>query len=351
MKRMRVFVIVAIAAAFALAFAGCDDGSGSTNPPKFNVDFEMVLVPAGSFQRDTDPANISVITKPFYMQTTIVTQKQWKTVWGLDELILNDWSMGQENATDNLVGGAFMGDNYPINDVNWYRAIAYCNKLSALEGKTPVYTVSGVTDWANLALSSVPGTPWKDDNKRDAAWDAATADWDADGYRLPTEQERYWAAIGADSRGGVDITGYLKAYAGSSEGFKGEDDMGLYAYFLPEGPGEVATKRVNELGLYDMSGNQAEWCWDWFDGVFGSQCEGVASLAAKGTLTDYRGPAAGSDIPLDDPIAGNTFRVVADAGWDMAAYSPWQMQPGYRNGGNPAATWDQFSFRIVRNAE
>ena len=72
--------------------------------------------------------------------------------------------------------------NKPVNNVNWYVAIAYCNKLSIKEGLAPAYTVSGITDWESLAYSDIPASS-------DSAWNAATCNFEANGYRLPTEAE------------------------------------------------------------------------------------------------------------------------------------------------------------------
>ena len=59
-------------------------------------------------------------------------------------------------------------------------AIGYCNKLSIKEDLAPAYTVSGITDWESLAYSDIPASS-------DSAWNAATCNFEANGYRLPTE--------------------------------------------------------------------------------------------------------------------------------------------------------------------
>ncbi|MBR0477170.1 MAG: formylglycine-generating enzyme family protein [Treponema sp.] len=162
--------------------------------------------------------------------------------------------------------------NNPVNYVNWYAAIAYCNKLSVKEGLTPAYAVSGISDWENLAYSSIP-------TSSNDTWNAATCNFEASGYRLPTEAEWEWLA-----RGGQDYT-----YAGS-------DTVGAVAWYTSNtngtGSREVKTKTANAYGLYDMSGNVWELCWDWYGSISSST---VGAGSASGSLRVRRGGSWGSD--------------------------------------------------------
>jgi formylglycine-generating enzyme required for sulfatase activity len=106
-------------------------------------------------------------------------------------------------------------------------------------------------------------------------------DLSKNGYRLPTEMEWMWAAMGADKTVQPNTTGYAKAFAGSN----GSNDIGDYAWY-GSNPGkthEAGRKNANELGLQDMTGNVSEWCWDWYAG----------SIPA-GDLTDFTGADSGS---------------------------------------------------------
>ncbi len=186
--------------------------------------------------------------------------------------------MGEDPSTASAYdkdGNKLTGDdvlNNPVNYVNWYAAIAYCNKLSVKEGLGCAYTVSGITDWENLAYSSIP-------TSSNSTWNAATCDFEANGYRLPTEAEWEWLA-----RGGQNYT-----YAGS-------DTVGDVAWYTSNtnktGSRDVKTKAANGYGLYDMSGNVWEWCWD-RNGSISSSTDATGSASGSGRVR--RGGSWGSD--------------------------------------------------------
>jgi formylglycine-generating enzyme required for sulfatase activity len=198
-----------------------------------------------------------------------------------------------------------------VETVNWYHTIAFCNKLSIANGKEPVYSVSEV-NWSTLVYSDIP-------TSSDAAWNAATWDTSKNGYRLPTEMEWMWAAMGADKSAQPNTTGRTKAFAGST----GTNSIGDYAWYTTNSGSkthEVGKKTANELGLTDMSGNVWEWCWDRY-GSYPSGEESDYAGANSGTYRVERGGGLGSNASScavsfrdvndpDDGFINLGFRVV-----------------------------------------
>lgn len=275
----------------------------SVNKTVSNVPEGFVEIPAASISGTeswTPSSRVFVSDRKleiasFYMSDHEVTRGEYKAVMGSDP----SYASAYDKDGNKLTGDDNVKNN-PVNYISWYDALVYCNTRSINEGLTPCYEIDGKTapkDWG-----SVP--TWSNNT-----WNAATCDFTADGYRLPTEAEWEWAA-----RGGENYT-----YAGS-------DDIDEVAWYTSNtndtGTRDVKTKKKNAYGLYDMSGNVWEWCWDWYDWNISSG-------------TPDAGPASGSG------------RCLRGCSWNSSAG---RARVASRLVNSPYNRDDYCGFRLVRNA-
>ena len=168
-----------------------------------------------------------------------------------------------------------VGDNYPAYYVNWYDAVVYCNLRSIDEELTPAYKIGEETDprkWSGIVGDAENG--YCGPSSSNSTWNALTYDKTANGYRLPTEAE--WEYIAREA--GTSTT----TYSGSDT----IDDVAWYISNSSSKTHEVKTKNANSLGIYDMSGNVGEWCWDWYSRINTSTADtGADSDSGSGRVT------------------------------------------------------------------
>jgi len=254
-------------------------------PGTFTQGQAAVAPNAGQTEREV------TLTSGFFMGIHSVTQEQFYAVMGANP---SDFS---SNPAEGEVQG-----RRPVETVNWYHAIAFANRLSIMLELDPVYYVSGI-NWETLTFADVPTT-------NNATWNAVTANWEASGFRLPTEAEwEFSARAGTNTQWSFGDT---------------DADIDYYAWTSLNSNGmtrEVGLLRPNAWGLYDMHGNVWDWVWDWNE------------ARTTDPATDPRGPAAGG------------FRVIRGGCWGL---TPDDARSAIRVSSNPGFRFEFLGFRVVR---
>jgi formylglycine-generating enzyme required for sulfatase activity len=273
----------------------------------------MALIPAGSFTMgdslDGDSSALplhTVYVSAFYMDKYDVTYSLWQQVY--------NWAITHGYTFDYV--GSGKAANHPVQTVNWYDCVKWCNARSEMEGRVPAY-------YTNTTQTMVYRTG-------DLDLTAGNVNWSS-GYQLPTEAEWEKAA-----RGGAaghrfpwpdgDTINWSRANYAASQGTYSYDvnptsgynpawTSGGNPYTTP-----VGSFSMNGYGLYDMAGNVDHWCWDWY------------GLYSSGSQTDPRGPASGSD------------RVLRGGSWVFDAF---RCRTACRGITGPEFSYYGFGFRSV----
>lgn len=294
MKKLKaLFGMLAIAS--AIGFISCSSGSDYEEPKNAGNETEtyvsqyltMKEIAAGSFKfkYGADDNAEDVTLSSFKISDTEITQELYEAVMGTNP------SSFKDNASEGEVQ-----KKRPVDSVSFYAALVFCNKLSEKEGLAPVYKIGDSTD--TEAWGEIP-------TENDETWNAVTEDENADGFRIPHEKEWMFAALGDKAE---DFSGYDNAcFAGTDS----EADLNQYAWYKARYEDEtnvnggdsegkthqVATKSPNSNGLYDMSGNLWELCWETMangnhirrGGAFGSEWTDQLSVSTRWDIPAHEG--------------------------------------------------------------
>jgi len=261
----------------------------------------MVWIRGGTFTmgssgteslRNNEHPQHSVTMSGFYMSKYLVTQEQYQTVMGSNPSQFKSALTGESGTPGKL----------PVEYVNWYDTIVFCNKLSIMEGLSPAYNINGSTnptDWGNIPRNDYNTT----------SWDAVTIVVGSNGYRLPTEAQWEYAC-----RAGT-TTAYNTGDTISS-------NTGWYTGNSDNKTHHVGKKPANAWGLYDMHGNVFEWCWD-------------------GWFRTYSSSAQTNPIY----VLSLSYRIIRGGSWYDSADD---MRSACRNGSAPYGLEKTIGFRLVR---
>ena len=187
--------------------------------------------------------NRTVEVNSFLMAKYETTQQLWYDV--------QSWAEGNGYSFQNTINapessaGPEIDINKPVTGISWRDAIVWCNAYSEMSGLEVVYSTGN-----GLALRDSR-------NGNGAVCDDAVMDRNKNGYRLPTEAEREYAARGGDP-GKAD---WMYLFAGSNDAEETTWHHGNSAYQVKD----VGLKKENRLGIFDLSGNAQEWGWDWMN--------------------------------------------------------------------------------------
>lgn len=295
-----------------LLLTGCADPLVTPTPTIPPTITPFVTIPAGMYTRgsqEDEPCRTIyesqhqvTLTHELSMMTTEVTRQLWEDLKAAQPTLPNDPSDTYASPTMN----------HPMQNNTWYEALLFANLMSLWDGYTRSY-------YKDEALT----IPVDASNYSSGSF---YCNFDASGYRLPTEAEWEYACragtIGPFSCGEPDYNSD-NCYSCTAGTHPILEQYCVYCATAPVISMIVGSKLANPWGLYDMHGNVWEWCWDWCDDY------------PSGPVTDPAGPSSGSS------------RVIRGGGWYFNAF--W-CRSAFRSESEPDSRYYALGFRLVRTA-
>ncbi|OFO31728.1 transcriptional regulator [Fusobacterium sp. HMSC064B11] len=142
----------------------------------------------------------------------------------------------------------FKDNDKPVENISWWEALEYCNRLSERYKLEPVYVIIYEdSNKISLKINQIGGSPTEPNEANFK---------NTEGFRLPTEIEWEWFTRGGEKAVDKEIFDYT--YSGSND----IDEVAWYDANSNKSTQNVGLKKPNQLGLYDCSGNVREWCYD-----------------------------------------------------------------------------------------
>jgi formylglycine-generating enzyme len=294
-------------------------------PGEKQIDFNIDMVPVPSITNFSmgwpglsDPVHTVGSITAFNIGKYEVKYSQWYNIRTWAESYGYKFLYKGKEGSSGIEGASPSGSNQPVTMVSWRDCIIWCNAASEFQRLTPCYTYNGAVlkDTAKQTVSGIYDC------------DTAVLTLTSNGYRLPTEAEWEYSAryISGSLKPGNYMSGSSADYTNDSASFNvavfGNYNSGTVTGIT--GTSNAGSKNADELGLYDMSGNVDEWCWDWY---------GVYTILSPYTDADTKGPS------------GGTFRIKRGGSWNEAAVI---CQTGYRMYNDPAGASGLIGFRIVK---